>query len=194
MKLNEILSTNGKVVLSLVILGLAAGAAYWLLGGVHHAAFSHWNTSHGPVNDIDGSIEVFLTHEASNSDSIIDGQRHYAVLIACFKNGLLCQGDEAGIYITGHQTVARMSFEHAHEASVRLKFDDETPVQETWGITDDRQAIMPYGSEKRFLAQLLQHKKLTVEFAFFEQAPHTDTFDLTGLSEKLQTEGIGEPQ
>jgi hypothetical protein len=36
----------------------------------------------------------------------------------------------------------------------------------------------------------MQHKKLVVEFSYYEQAPRTVTFDLSGLADKLRSDNL----
>jgi len=86
--------------------------------------------------------------------------------------------------------IAPISYEQEYRTSVRIKFDDEKPTRQTWGISDDHDALFPSGREKLFLSQVLKHKKLVLEFSYYEKAPRAITFDLPGLAEKLDSAGL----
>ena len=77
-----------------------------------------------------------------------------------------------------------------YETQVRVKFDEEKPLSQTWGIADSHDTLFPNHREAQFLAQILKHKKLIVEFAYYEQTPHVVTFNLTGLAESLNAAGL----
>jgi hypothetical protein len=119
---------------------------------------------------------------------------HYAGLTVCFKNGKLCGGQSVGVSIDVHGMVAPLGYEEGEEysAHVRLRFDNEKPASETWGIADSHNALFPYGHEKQFLGQLLRHSKLFLEFSYYEQAPRTVTFDISGLAGKMKSDGLGD--
>jgi hypothetical protein len=82
------------------------------------------------------------------------------------------------------------SDEEDSSTSVRLRFDEEKLARQTWGITEDHEALYPSGHQKQFLCQLMQHKKLVLEFSYYEQAPRTVIFDLSGLADKMKSDSL----
>lgn len=118
---------------------------------------------------------------------------HYAKLQMCFQDGRLCSGRTVGVALDVHGMVEPAGYgsdEEDSSTSVRLRFDEEKLVRQTWGITEDHEALYPSRHQKQFLGQLMQHKKLVVEFSYYEQAPRTVTFDLSGLADKLRSDNL----
>jgi hypothetical protein len=89
--------------------------------------------------------------------------------------------------------VSPLSYDSHSSTPVRLKFDDERPVRQAWGIADNRETLFPHGSEKQFLSQLIGHKKLILEFSYYEKAPRTITFELSGLADQMKSAGLQDP-
>jgi hypothetical protein len=56
--------------------------------------------------------------------------------------------------------LASLGYESEYSTPVRLKFDDDRPLRQTWGISDSHDTLFPFGREKQFLTQLMQHNKL----------------------------------
>jgi hypothetical protein len=150
----------------------------------------HWDDTGVLTNAIDGSKTEFLSLDSSDADGIAFGRLTYAELRICFENGKLCGHNTVGVGVTVHGVVRPISSESNYSTSVRLKFDDEKPIRQTWGIADSHDALFPSGREKEFLAQILQHKKLALEFSYYENAPQTLTFDLSGLKGKMKSIGL----
>lgn len=73
-----------------------------------------------------------------------------------------------------------------YDTDVRFRLDDEKPIHQTWGIADSHDAIFPFGHERQFLSQLIKHKKLILEFSYYERAPRTISFEISGLAEKMK--------
>jgi len=142
------------------------------------------------VNAIDGTKTEFLSMDSVDADGMDAGRFQYANLRVCFANGRLCSGKSVGVAVEVHGIVKPISSEEDYSTSVRLKFDDEKAVSQTWGIADSHDALFPYGKEKQFLIQLLRHNKLVLEFSYFEKAPRTVSFELMGLMDKMKSEGV----
>ncbi len=150
----------------------------------------HWESSSVSTNAIDGTKTEFLSLESSDPDGIDFGKLHYAELSICFENGKLCVGKHVGVGITVHGMLASKGYEAEYSTSVRLKFDEEKPFSQTWGISDSHETLFPYGREKQFLNQLMEHRKLVLEFSYYEKAARTVTLDLSGLAEKMGHENL----
>jgi hypothetical protein len=153
----------------------------------------HWNDSGASTNAIDGTKSQFLSLDSSDPDGMTIGRMTYAELRVCFENGRLCGHNTIGVGVTVDGMVSPLNYEHEHNTSVRVKFDDEKAVRQTWGISDDHDTLFPMGREKPFLFELLKHNKLILEFSYYEKAPRTVTFELSGLGEKMKSSGI-DPQ
>lgn len=159
-----------------------------------HCGWSpHWTDSGVSTNGIDGTKTEHLSLESSEPDGTVAGRLSYAELGICFENGKLCGHYIVGVGVTVDGMVDPLDYEHEHETSVRVKFDDERPSRQTWGISDNHEALFPMGREKPFLLELLKHNKLILEFSYYEKAPRTVTFELSGLGEKMKSIGI-DPQ
>ena len=151
---------------------------------------AHWEDSGVSVNAIDGTKSEFLSMESLDADGIDSGDLHYAAIKLCFDNGNLCHGNIIGAGIRVHGMLASLGYESEYSTPVRLKFDDGTPKRETWGMSEDHETLFPSGHEKNFATELTQHKKLFVEFSYYEQAPRTISFDLTGLDDAMKSKGL----
>jgi len=152
----------------------------------------HWDDSGVSVNAIDGTRTEFLAIDSSDADGLDAGRLHFANLRVCFKNGKLCGGRSVGVAVAVHGIVKPISYEDNYSTSVRLKFDDEKPVSQSWGIADSHDALFPYGKERQFLIQLLRHNRLVLEFSYYEQAPRTVSFELSGLTDKMKSIGVSD--
>ena len=86
--------------------------------------------------------------------------------------------------------IASEGYESEYSTPVRLKLDEEGPLRQTWGISDSHDTLFPYGREKQFLNQIMQHNKLVLEFSYYEKSAQTVTFDLSGLTDKMKTENL----
>ncbi|MBZ5719200.1 MAG: hypothetical protein LAO03_02360 [Acidobacteriia bacterium] len=152
----------------------------------------HWEDSGVSTNAIDGRKTEFFSMESSDADGMDFGKLHYAELRICFDNGKLCGGRHVGVAVNVHGMVEPLGYETGQQYStaVRLKFDDEKPVSQTWGIADSHDALFPYGREKQFLALLVQHNKLILEFSYYEKAARTVTFDISGLADKMKAANL----
>ncbi len=150
----------------------------------------HWASSGISVNAIDGTKTEFLTTESVDPESVDSGSMRYAELRICFENGKLCGGNSIGVGVEAHGMVAPMDGDSEYRTSTRLKFDDEKPIRQIWGISDDHDMLFPHGNETTFVTQLTQHKKLVLEFSYYEKAPRSVTFDLSGLGDKMKSENL----
>lgn len=150
----------------------------------------HWDDSGVSTNAIDGTKTEFLSLESSDADGMDFGKLHYAELRICFENGKLCGGKHVGVGITVHGMLASEGYESEYSTPVRLKLDQENPLSQTWGISDSHDTLFPYGREKQFLNQIMQHSKLVLEFSYYEKSARTVTFDLSGLADKMKAENL----
>jgi len=150
----------------------------------------HWESSGVSTNAIDGTKTEFVSLESSDADGMDFGKLHYAELRICFENGKLCGGKHVGVGVTVHGMLASEGYESEYSTAVRLKLDDEKPLSQTWGISDSHDTLFPYGREKQFLNQIMQHNKLVLEFSYYEKSARTVTFDLSGLADKMKAENL----
>ena len=145
---------------------------------------SNWRVQDSEINPIDGARDQILVLEANESSRY---SRNRIDLVLCFHNGKLYTGQHVG---------ARLDvdgFVTSDSGAVRLKFDDEKPIRENWSASDSHEALFPYGRESHFLVQLLHHKRLAMEFSYYEKASQTVTFDLTGLADDMKAAGLHDP-
>ena len=108
----------------------------------------HWENSGVSVNAIDGATTEFLSLESTDADRYDYGKLDYARLRICFENGKLCGGNNVSVGVKVGGMVAPMNYERSKDTSVRLRFDDEKPVNQVWGISDSNDALFPFGHEK----------------------------------------------
>jgi hypothetical protein len=134
---------------------------------------SNWSVETN-VNPMDNAVTKF----------IVTG---YGVkLVLCFKNGKPCSVPIAA------KAPGSCRIESNVEGSnwnrrIRVKFDDDKPAVETWGITDDRKALYPH-NDQVFLARLRKHKQLMLEFGCSSSDPgEVITLKIEGLQEVLKT-------
>jgi len=151
---------------------------------------AHWDDSGVSTNEIDGRRTEFLLMESSNPDGADFGDLHYAKLKLCFDDGELCGKKTIGVGVQVHGMLASSGYDEEYSTPVRIRFDDETPMRQTWGISDNHEMLFPYGHEKQFAQEMLAHKKLIVEFSYYEHAPRTVSFDLSGLGDAMQHSGL----
>lgn len=144
-----------------------------------------WYALRPKTNPIDGvkTQNVILSANENSKDS-----RQAITLTVSFDNGRLAT-KHVGIFVNAGGMVEPLSYEYQHSTSVRLKFDDEKPVRQTWTITDSDDALAPR-DEKGFLTQLLNHQKLALEFSYYHEVPDAFTFDISGLSDVLEKAGL----
>ncbi|MFZ1006896.1 MAG: hypothetical protein WAN65_08675 [Candidatus Sulfotelmatobacter sp.] len=146
---------------------------------------SAWTVESQDVNPIDGvTTQLVQTRSASGS---FDER-----LALRFENGkLLTNPHRVGLGIFTDEMVAPVGGEFGeYETHVRIRFDDEQPLSQVWAISDDHKALFPHHREAQFLAQILKHKKLALEFAYYEHVPHVATFDLTGLADDMKAAAL----
>jgi hypothetical protein len=150
----------------------------------------HWEDSGTSTNAIDGTRTEFLTTESVDPEGVDSGSMRYAELRICFENGKLCGGKSIGVGVEVHEMVAPLDDDSEYSTATRLKFDDEKLLREIWGISDDHDMLFPHGRETTFVTQLTQHNKLVLEFSYYEKAPRSVTFDLSGLADKMKSENL----
>jgi len=216
-KFSDVFSTTAKVVIALLLLSLLVMVGLLFLGGgigafarifgtknvvtansdpckelreldPHCGWAPHWTASNHS-SPMDNVKTDFLTIDSTTADGFSAGSLSYANIRVCFEGGKLCGHGAVGVGVNVDGMV-RPSSSTMYSTPVRVKFDDEKPISESWGITDDHRGLFPYGKEQRFLTQLLQHKQLILEFSYYEHAPRTVTFQLAGLEDSLNSIGI----
>jgi hypothetical protein len=153
----------------------------------------HWEASGASTNPIDGTKTECLTTESVTPDGADADSLHYAELQMCFQNGRLCSGRTVGVAFDVHGMVEPAGYgsdEEDSSTSVRVRFDEEKLARQTWGITEDHEALYPSGHQKQFPGQLMQYNKLVLEFSYYEQTPRSVTFDLSGLADKMKSDNL----
>jgi hypothetical protein len=136
-----------------------------------------WRVEPPQVDVMDGSKRQYISTEYLGSD-----------LELCFENGRPCSVSVA-VRAPGHCVVESNISGEFHERSVRLKFDDEKAIKQSWGIADNRKAIFPH-SQRAFIASLKKHKTLWVEFGCDRDDNDTVFFDIDGLEVVLHSAGL----
>jgi hypothetical protein len=150
---------------------------------------AHWEISPVSTNKIDGVRTQFVSMESTDPDGITSGDLHYAKLHICFDDGKLCRGSDAAIFVTVHGMVQPWSLWRQYNTWTRVKFDDEKPTHELWTIADSHDALIPPHPIPAFLGKLEHHRRMILEFSYFEKASRTVTFELAGLAEKVALAG-----
>ena len=67
---------------------------------------------------------------------------------------------------------------------VRVKFDEERPTTEIWGIADNHNAIIPHGSQA-FITKLKKHSSVAIEFGCADYDKDVVTMKIRGLQARL---------
>lgn len=138
-----------------------------------------WDIQKPEISPIDGTKTQMLSTGTTGSS-----------LVLCFENGKLCGGSNAGVFVTSPCWVegGEDEFTH-HKRRVRLRFDDDKFLVETWGISDDHRGIFPF-SQQTFFSSLKRHKVLAVEFGCARYDSAVMTFYIDGLQAALETAGL----
>jgi hypothetical protein len=111
-------------------------------------------------------------------------------VVLCFENGKLCGGDHVGVFVTSPCWVdGGEELGNLYRRRVRLRFDTDRFLVETWGITDDHQGIFPL-SQKNFVSSLKKHKSLALEFGCARSDSSVVTFDIHGLQAAIESAGL----
>jgi hypothetical protein len=140
----------------------------------------HWYVQEPKISPIDGTKTQMLSTETTGSR-----------LVLCFKNGKLCGGDVAGVFVTAPCWVdGGEELGTRYKRRVRLRFDTDKFLVETWDISDDHHGIIPH-SPKTFISTLKQHKSLALEFGCDRSDPgDVVIFDIQGLEAAIQSAGL----
>jgi hypothetical protein len=113
------------------------------------------------TDPMDGFKEIVLTTNA------ID---HIGALIIRF------QGKKLEVYVNADEIL--------DNGTVKIKFDDGTPVKQNWGRSTDYKAV--FAPDAFSLLTKLQHsKKFYLQYQPYERLPETTIFDVTTLSDVL---------
>lgn len=107
----------------------------------------------------------------------------FAHLTLCFENGKPCS---LPVYVVAPKSCFIESNVEGSSYSrrVRVKFDDQKPSTEVWGITDDHNGIFPHGSQA-FIAKLKTHSKFMIEFGCDASDSDVIQMDIKGLQASL---------
>ena len=110
-------------------------------------------------------------------------------LVLCFDNGKPCGHGTAPIFVRSPCWIDNDEPGSYHR-SIRIKFDDDKPMTERWGITDDHKGLIP-PKPLAFVAELKRHKTLMLEFG----CDRSDTGDVItlgvrGLQEALDSANL----
>jgi hypothetical protein len=138
-----------------------------------------WYIQKPTVNPIDGvKTQIIRTNEIGSN------------VVLCFRNGRLCG---VGVYISSPCWVDGGEEEGTlYKRRVRLRFDADQFLVETWNITDDHRAVFPR-SPPTFIANLEKHKSLAFEFGCDRSDSYAETFDIHGLREAIESAGLTQP-
>ncbi len=127
-------------------------------------------------NEMDGTREVALVLDAQNEvEGFIGSNRSYLVIRAKDK-------PEVFIHVGSPFESIYGEFD---ATSVRLKFDDGTPIKQRWSESTNREAAFA-SSPVKLVQQLSASNKFLFEYTPFQKRATTVRFDLTGLSPKLE--------
>ncbi|SNS33848.1 zinc-ribbon domain-containing protein [Granulicella rosea] len=67
------------------------------------------------------------------------------------------------------------------DTSVRIRFDDERPVRQSWSRSSDYHALFA-SNPRQFVAKLQASKKLYLEYHPYQKVAETISFDVSGLT------------
>lgn len=110
-------------------------------------------------------------------------------LVLCFRNGRPCRDGSAPVFVTSPCWIDGDEPGSYHR-KVRVKFDDEEPIAEHWGITDDHKGLTPPHTEV-FVSELKKHKRLMVEFGCARSdVGEVTTLPIQGLQEALNSANL----
>jgi hypothetical protein len=139
-----------------------------------------WSIQEPEISPIDETKKQMLSTGTAGSK-----------LVLCFKNGKLCSGNEVGVFVTSPCWVDGGEERYTeYERRVRLRFDKDKFLVETWGISDGHRGIFPR-SPKSFVSSLMKHESLALEFGCDRADPGTVVvFDIHGLDAALKTAGL----
>lgn len=131
-----------------------------------------WNVSAPKINPMDKVSTQFVT-----TWDIVR-------LVLCFENGRPCGHGNAPVFVTSPCWIDGNEAGSYHR-KIRVKFDDDKPLVENWGISDDHKGLFP-PSPLAFVAELKKHKFLMVEFGCDRSDPgDVITLSVQGLQEAL---------
>lgn len=138
-----------------------------------------WHIYEPDISPIDGTRTLRLSTGG-------DGSKLYI----CSANGKLCGGGKIGVFVTSPcWVVGGDEFGEQYERRVRLRFDSDKFIVDTWGISDDHEAIHPH-APKQFISTLKKHKTLAVEFGCDRSDSGVVIFNLQGLQAALDAAGL----
>jgi len=142
----------------------------------HKPDMGLWHVQEPEISPIDGTKTQMLS-------TGITGSR----LVLCFKDGKLC---DVGVFVTSPCWVeGGEELGTRYKRRVRLRFDEDKFLVETWAISDDHRGIFPF-SPTNFISTLKRHKVLAVEFGCARYDSDVVTFYIDGLQAALESAGL----
>lgn len=149
-----------------------------------------WYVQDPSTNPIDGVKTQFISLDANENSRY---SPHKTSLVLTFENDRLAGRAHAPVRVDADGVLKSVDGELGEYSTLtRVRFDDEQPSRQTWGIADDHKALFARNSQQ-FLVQLLHHKRLAVEFSYYGAAPQAVTFDLYGLADDMKAAGLRFP-
>jgi hypothetical protein len=141
------------------------------------AEVNNWSVTTPDVNSMDGVATQFINSEDRG-----------VYLHLCFQSKGACDVPIAVQAPRDCFIESNVYHEYSsHLRRVRVKFDDEKPQVQVWGIADSHNAIIPHGSQAAFIDQLKKHKKFSIELGCASYDSDVVTLDIAGLPEAMAT-------
>jgi hypothetical protein len=113
----------------------------------------------------------------NESTSSIDGVKTTLLIDACGDHSIFIRfkGGQLEAYVTTPEMVAY------DDTSVRVRFDDGKPIDQTWSRSEDYHALFS-PSPRWFVSKLQASKKFYIEYRPYEKIPETLSCDVSGLA------------
>jgi hypothetical protein len=135
-----------------------------------------WYIQDPTISPIDGAKTQFVSRGPLGSR-----------LVLCFENGQLCGGRNIAVFVTSPCWVDGGEEEDTrYKRRVRLRFDSDAFLVQTWGISEDHRGIFPY-SPKDFISNLKKHESLAFEFGCNRSDSDVVTFDIHNLQAAMDS-------
>jgi hypothetical protein len=136
-----------------------------------------WNVSAPKINPMDNVSTQFVT-----TGDVVK-------LVFCFESGKLCGHGNVPVFLTSPCWIDGNEA-GSYYRKMRVKFDDDRPIAENWGITDDHKALFPL-RRQAFVTEVKKHRTLMVEFGCDRSDPgDVITLGVQGLQEALDSANL----
>lgn len=110
-------------------------------------------------------------------------------IVLCFSDRKPCAHDSVPVYVRSPCWIDGNE-PGSHFRTIQVKFDDQKPTKEVWGITDDNKGLVP-PRPRAFVGQLNKHKTMMVQFGCDRSDPgEVVTLDINGLQETLDSANL----